>query len=230
MYKRLLLLCVVSCCVTVFGQDAVPPAGFESLFDGKTLEGWNGDPAFWSVQDGCLTGTSTPENPVKESSHLIYTGKPASDFEFRADFKLVGGNSGIMYRAVKDPKRQWGLNGYQADMDTDNQYTGIVYGEGIGGILVLRGQSCSVDDSRKPQVQQTFANSDDLKKIIKRNDWNSYTIIAKGNVMTQFINGVKISEIIEQSDAMPKSGTFGFQIHPGPPMTVQYKNVYLKKF
>ena len=161
--------------------------------------------------------------------HIAWMGEPVSDFELLIDFKLTHGNSGVMYRSTKDARRKWGLMGYQADMDSNNSYTGIMYGEEIGGILTGRGQKCKIGTDRKAVVLEQFATSDELAKKINFEDWNSYRIVVKGNVMTHYINGVMMSQTIEEDPSQLKSGTFGMQIHPGPPMTVQFKNIYLKK-
>ena len=222
------VFCLLLWFAPVLAEEPVDRPGSVCLFDGRTLSGWEGDPVFWSVCDGCLTAISSPENPVQYSSHLIWTGQPVGDFELLVDFRLESGNSGVMYRSVRDPGRKWGLNGYQADMDAANAYTGIVYGEGIGGILVQRGQECKIGADRKPVVVAAFGDSAELARIIKTGDWNTYKIVAQGAQITQYINGVKVSQLIEEDPAAVKAGTFGFQIHPGPPMKVQFKNIYLK--
>ena len=103
-----LLVAFTLCASFAFAEDNQAPEGYVSLFDGKTLTNWEGDPTFWSVQDGCITGVSTPEHKVPYSMHIAWTGEPASDFELLIDFKLTNGNSGVMYRAAKDARRQWG--------------------------------------------------------------------------------------------------------------------------
>ena len=104
-----------------------------------------------------------------------------------------------------------------------------MYGEEIGGILTGRGQKCKIGIDRKAVLLEQFASSDELAKKINFEDWNTYRIVVKGNVMTHYINGVLMSETIEEDPSMLTTGTFGMQIHPGPPMTVQFKNIYLKK-
>ena len=83
------------------GQAVAAEKGFKSIFDGKSLKGWNGDPKFWSVQDGAITGKTTKENPTKGNTFIIWDGGKTGDFDLRLDYKIVGGNSGIQYRSFK---------------------------------------------------------------------------------------------------------------------------------
>ena len=110
-----------------------------SLFDGKTLEGWDGDPRFWSVRDGVITGETTPDNPTERNTFLIWRGGTLGDFQLELDFRLVGGNSGIQYRSVE--RDNWVIHGYQADFDAAGQFSGILYEEGGRGILARSAHS-----------------------------------------------------------------------------------------
>src|SRR5579872_1593049 len=111
-----------------------------SLFDGKTLKGWTGNPDFWRVEDGTITGETTKDHMVKGNTFLIWEGgETKGDFEITAEFKLIGGNSGIQYRSFEVPGSKWVVAGYQADMDGDDHYTGIIYGERFRNILCPRG-------------------------------------------------------------------------------------------
>src|SRR5919201_593824 len=113
-------------------------AGFRSLFNGKDLAGWDGNPKFWSVKDGAITGQTTAENPLKENTFLIWRNGTVDDFELRLSYRLVGGNSGVQYRS-KD-LGNWVVAGYQADMEAGKKFTGILYEERGRGILAERGQ------------------------------------------------------------------------------------------
>lgn len=207
--------------------DKAAPEGFVSLFDGKTLTGWDGDPIYWSVQDGCLTGISTPEAPLKQNTFLVWTEGEVSDFELLVDFRLFNNNSGIQYRAFNAPGQKWRLFGYQGDI-AGVPHMGIVYGEGYRGILCPRGKQTTIGKDGKPVVTGTIGDAGELLKHIDLNGWNTYKIVAKGNVCTQYINGVKVSEIIDEDDVACFSGKLGFQMHVGPAMKVQFKNVFLK--
>ncbi len=226
------VFCVLNSVSAVFAEgipaDKPVPEGFTSLFDGKTLDGWDGDPAFWSVQDACLTGISTAEHPVTYNTFLIWKGGEVGDFELLADFCLTNHNSGIQYRAFENPGKPWSLGGYQGDI-AGTPYMGIVYGENYRGILCQRGEQCSIDENGKISVIGHVGDKDELLTHIAIDGWNTYRIVAKGNVCTQYINGYKVSELTDNDKAARFSGLLGFQLHAGPAMKVQFKNVFLKK-
>ena len=205
------------------------PEGFVSLFDGKTLNGWAGDDKYWSVENGCVTGRSTAETPVPYSMYLVWQGEPVGDFTLLADFRIdAGGNSGIEYRAWKDETRNFGLNGYQADI-SPGDIMGILYGEALGEIIAWRGESAAFDKDGKKSIKK-FADANEIAKSINMTGWNTYRVEARGNRFTEFINDVKTSELVDERPNSPKTGIFGLQIHPGPPTSFQYKNIFLKTY
>lgn len=222
------------CSGALFAQDETPPPtkeapeGFVSLFDGKSLEGWEGNDKYWSVENGCITGRSTEDNPVPYSTFLIWKGKPVGDFTLLADFRMVSGNSGIEYRAWKDERREFGLNGYQADISAGD-IMGILYGEALGEIIAMRGESAKYDKDGVKTIEK-FGDPAEIAKSIKMTGWNTYRVEARGNRFTEYINDVKTSELVDERASSPKTGIFGLQIHPGPPMFFQYKNIFLKTY
>ncbi len=204
--------------------------GFVSIFDGKTLDGWDGNPAFWSVKDGAITGQTTKENPTKGNTFIIWKGGLVGDFELKLDYRIVKGNSGIQYRSfrIKGPDR-WRLGGYQADFEAGKNYSGILYGERYRGILARRGQKTVIGDNHKPTVVGTVGDSKAIQKKIKHEDWNAYHVVAKGFHFVHRINGMVAIECTDEDKKMRKAaGLLGLQLHAGPPMTVQFKNIRIK--
>ena len=207
--------------------------GFKSIFDGKTLKGWNGDPKFWSIQDGAITGKTTKENPTKGNTFIIWEGK-TGNFDLRLDYKIIGGNSGIQYRSFKaDGPDEWRIGGYQADFEAGDTFSGICYGERFRGILSLRGKKTILtvgDDGKLKKEVEDFAKDADIAKAIKKEDWNSYRIVARNFNLTHYINGVKTTQVIDRDRKTRRAeGLLALQLHAGPPMNVQFKNIRIKE-
>ena len=207
--------------------------GFKSIFAGKTLKGWNGDPKFWSVQDGDISGKTTKENPTKGNTFIIWEGKPGN-FDLRLDYKIIGGNSGIQYRSFKaDGPDEWRIGGYQADFEAGDTFSGICYGERFRGILSLRGKKTILtvgDDGKLKKEVEDFAKDADIAKAIKKEDWNSYRIVARNFNLTHYINGVKTTQVIDRDRKTRRAeGLLALQLHAGPPMNVQFKNIRIKE-
>jgi acetyl esterase/lipase len=202
-----------------------------SIFDGKSLDGWDGNPEFWSVVDGAITGRTTKEKPTKGNTFLVYRGGTVDDFDLTLEYKIVGGNSGIQYRSVEKPEwGKWVIGGAQADIDSGTTYSGIYYDERFRGILAQRGQETNVGASGKPTVVKQFADTNALQGKIKKEDWNTYRIVAKGRESTHFINGEVMSRVTDDDPkGFRRTGLLALQLHAGPPMTVQFKNIKLKR-
>ena len=205
--------------------------GFVKIFDGKTLNGWDADTSFWRVEDGVIVGQVFPGKPLKTNTFLIWRGGQLSDFEFKAEYRISPeGNSGVQYRSEELKDIRYALKGYQADIDGADQYTGQNYEERGRGFLAMRGQKVVLKTNEKPVVTGSAGNSDSLKTLIKKDDWNEIHIIAKGNKMQHFINGVLMSEAVDEDSANSKSsGLLGMQVHVMPKMKVEYRNILLKK-
>ncbi len=206
--------------------------GFVSIFDGKSLEKWDGNPEFWTVEDGALTGTTTKDKPTKGNTFIIWRGGEVADFELTLDYKIVGGNSGIQYRSFEVPNEKWVIGGYQGDFEAGDTYSGILYGERYRGILANRGQKTVLKKENgkfKVEVAGSVGDTKEIQAKIKKEDWNSYRIVAKGNHFKHFINDVATIECTDEDDAARAKGVLALQLHAGPPMKVQFKNIKLKQ-
>ena len=205
-------------------------SGFQSIFDGKTLNGWDGDPMFWRVENGALVGESTPEKPVRVNTFAVWRGGQPKDFELKVEFRINSNNSGIQYRSVElNDVGKWILKGYQADIDFQNTYTGQLYEERGRGFLAMRGQAALLQQGLRPRVVASLQAEDELKGLIKVNDWNQFHVIARGNLLVHILNGRLIAQAIDddlQNRAM--GGLLGFQMHTGAPMKVEFRNIWLK--
>lgn len=229
MFRIALLLLLPLIGVTSFAQDGKPDKnGFVSLFNGKNLTGWTGDADLWSVEDGAITGKTRGKDHLQYNKFLIWNAK-AADFELRAKFRLEGNNnSGIQYRSKRAPDRGENvLVGYQADIHANANYTGMLYDEQGRGIIANRGQKVTVKADGTKHVEKLDGKFDsvDLTK------WHDLTIIARGNRLIHKIDGVTTVEIIdEQKSEREVDGLIGLQVHRGPAMKVQFKDVRLKRF
>ena len=225
MKTHLLLAAGLLATVSAVAADA----GFKPLFNGKDLTGWNGNPKLWSVKDGTIQGQTTAENPTKGNTFLIYTNGEVADFELRFSYKIDGGNSGVQYRSKVIDEAKFVCSGYQADIDSTPRYSGMNYEEKARTILAERGQKVTIGADGKREIEK-FGDPAELQAKIKNEDWNDYRIVAKGNHLEHYINGVLMSEVIDnQKDKAATSGVLALQAHQGPPMTVQFKELRIKE-
>lgn len=231
--SALAALLVSAFALPVMAQDD----GFVSIFNGKDLTGWAGDENLWSVEDGCITGTTNDtDKRITQNQALYYTeDMDIGDFEIRFDFKISNwGNSGLYYRGwfLEEPEK-FRMGGYQGDFDGSATYSGIMYGEALRGILANLGTVSRVTPSGKIETVASFATPEEIRKNVKIEDWNHYEISAHGYVFVHKINGVVTSVFVDEDsdDVRRASGVLGWQLHVGDGgMKVQVKNIYLKKF
>ena len=207
---------------------------FDSIFNGKSLDGWEGDPRYWRVDAGDMVGEITPETVVKSNTFLIWRGGEPADFELKVDYRITAaGNSGINYRSVAvpdkvTPSNRYAMRGYQCDIDGQRRYTGNNYEEKGRLFLAVRGDVTRVTGKRKPNVLARIGDSTELGKQI-RDDWNTVHIIARGNVLMHLVNGALMSVTIDDDgQGRTMKGSLGVQVHVGPPMQVRYRNWRLK--
>jgi hypothetical protein len=205
-------------------QDAVP------LFNGTSLDGWQGDPKFWKVEDGTITGQTTAETPTEGNTYLIWGQGEVDDFELTAEYKIQSGNSGIQIRSFLLPDRPWGVGGYQADIEAGELRNGSLFGENFRGMLADRGQKNVIGDDHKPRVTGQTAPEEALKGAVKQGDWNEYRIVAKGFTIQNYINGQLTAELTDEDSQMKRrGGLLALQLVPGAPMKVQFRNIKLKR-
>lgn len=220
--------------------------GFIAIFDGQSLDGWEGDSVYWRVENGLLIGEITPETILKNNTFLIWKGGEPADFELKLEFKISeSGNSGINYRSERFQELPYALRGYQADIDGKNTYTGQNYEERKRTTLAYRGQKTEIQPQDPPGVLRDYVEKnawkgllvvedlgdrDSLKNLIHAEDWNSMHLIINGNVLQHYVNGVLMSEV-EDNDSVNRSskGHLGVQVHVGPPMKVEFRNILLKE-
>lgn len=202
-------------------------AGEQTLFNGKDLEGWDGAPGWWRVEDGAITTESTPEKPCPAPTYLTWTGGQPADFELRADFKLSAqANSGIQIRSETRPN--WDTFGYQADMTGDGQLIGFVYHH-AHGLVAGRGQKVTFAADGTKAVE-ALGDPAALLKHFKPGEWNTYRIVCRGPEMSLYINNVLMSQCTDlRAPPSAAKGILALQMHPGPPMKAQFRNIVLKK-
>ena len=210
------------------------------LFDGKTLEGWRGDPTFWTVEDGCIVGRATPENPCTTTTYLHHA-TPYRDFIIEFEIKLegAGANSGLQYRSTPKPPDQgdgYDLSGYQADIDQRHAYTGILYETYGRGIAVGRGQRIRFEKDRSKREIEPARPDADLKKLLQKVDadpktggWHRYRVIADGRRLEHWIDGELFMVAEDHDPRFTPEGIFALQVHSGPPMVVKARNIRVRK-
>jgi len=205
--------------------------GFDLIFDGKTLNGWDGDPKYWRAENGVLVGEITPETIIKQNTFLIWRGGVTKDFELKVEYRISSaGNSGINYRSVELPGQKWVMAGYQADIDSQNRYTGQNYEERGRTFLALRGQFTRNEEGKKARVVASLGDSKELQSYIKNDDWNEFHVIARGNVLIHILNGHVMSMVVDDDPPRRRfEGLLGVQVHVGPPMKIEYRNFRLKR-
>jgi hypothetical protein len=200
----------------------------KALFNGKDLTGWDGEPGWWRVEDGAITSESTPEKPCTAATYLYWKGGMPKDFELRAEFKLSAkANSGIQIRSEARPK--WDTFGYQADMTGDGGLVGFVYHH-KHGLIAGRGEDVAIGADGKKTVTP-LGDPKELLKAYKAGDWNTYRVVCRGAEITLWLNGVKMCHYTgPAADAEAPGGLIALQMHPGPPMKAQFRNMALQEF
>ncbi|MCR9294195.1 MAG: DUF1080 domain-containing protein [bacterium] len=236
MLSLLLILAVLS--QSLPAEEPLEP-GFQAIFNGQDLSGWKGDEKYWRAEDGVLIGQTTPDNPTPKNTFLIYEAAEFGDFELRFSYRVDGGNSGVQYRSQLTS--QWVVKGLQADFEDKmhegkDRFSGMFFEENgrmfmgqRGDVVVVRTNSA---DLRKPKIEKIASVGDpvELETVIRRDDWNDYTVIARGNVFIHIINGRVMSIGIDEDPAnYRESGIIAWQLHSGPPLKIQMKNIRIRE-
>ncbi len=210
--------------------------GFTQIFDGTSLKGWEGDPTYWRVEAGTLVGEIKPETVVKSNTFIIWRGGRPKDFELKLDYRITAaGNSGINYRSASvpdpvTPTNKFALRGYQFDLDGGKRYVGNNYEEKGRLFVGVRGQVTRVVGTRPPVVLSTLGDPAALAGAAT-DDWNAVHLIIRGNTLVHMLNGQLMSVTIDDDAAnRPADGLLGVQVHVGPPMKVEYRNIRLKNW
>ena len=200
-------------------------AEWKSLFNGKDLTGWSGDPRLWKVEQGVIIGeTNATDKKLATNSFLIWQGGEPADFELEYQARITGNNSGMQYRSKVFDAAAWRVSGYQMDLHPNQPYLGMLYEEGGRGISCLRGQRVKL--AAKPEVTGKLEIPD-----VKLEEWNSYRIVARGNVLQHFVNGKLAAEVTDVDPAKQAAkGVIAIQVHAGPAMKVEFKDMRLQEF
>jgi hypothetical protein len=227
--------------------------GYTSIFDGRTLARWEGQPGLWRVEDGAIVGETSSDMFAPyafPNTFLIYRGITAKDFDLKLEIKVEkGGGSGIQYRSSvgtqpsqpagkanegRDPR--WSMIGPQADFwfpvnEQAKDYSGQLYSQNTGlGIVAWRGQVVHSLAGKGPQLLGLIGDRGKLGASVNDGAWNQYTIIARGGVILHILNGQLMAVLVDDDPASSNNvpGLFGLQVE-GVPCKVSFRNLWLRK-
>lgn len=245
MLRLLMLTLLVSATAVCAADDldlSAPPEGnMETIFNGKDLTGWDGDPKLWSVRDGVIHGETTEDVKANGNTFIIWKGGTLKDFELRLSFRCTAtNNSGIQYRSThitEKPRNAWVVRGYQHEIRNENKLPsvpGFIYDE--GGFTGKRGRICLVgeqavwEDDGKKVIRNDLIDQAGFKKLMKIDDWNDVVIIAKGRHIRHYLNGKLILDFTDHPDRALTEGILALQLHAGKPMWTEFKDIRLRQF
>jgi hypothetical protein len=198
---------------------------FESLFDGKSLNGWSGADELWRVENGIIVGETTTAGQITNNSFLVWRDGDAGDFELHVRIRVLGdNNSGIQYRSGEYAPHR--IVGYQCDVHPAPVANGMAYEEGSArGMLSPRGQLMHISPSGHKNVRCRLA---DLSLFPIR-EWNTYSIIAHGHRISHLINGVSTAAVIDEQKGASR-GLIAIQLHAGKPVRVEVTDIRLRRY
>ncbi|MCC6486189.1 MAG: DUF1080 domain-containing protein [Candidatus Hydrogenedentes bacterium] len=227
-------LAVIMVAVCANAQEAAPvEEGYESIFDGKTLAGWAvADPSFWSVEDGAITAKITPEHPTERNHYLVYQGGKLGDFELKLRHRIMSKetvNGGFQFRSeIFNGEIPDDCRGYQVDNNTNTPWLVRLYDEFGRHDLALRGEKTVFGpDGSKNTTPLAEAVGEPWFKL---DEWHEYHLICRGAELTLKVDGRLVAEVVDNDPKQQDfAGILALQLHSGPPMTVQFKDIRLKK-
>ncbi len=201
--------------------------GWRDIFNGKDFTGWDGEPGWLRVEEGSITAESTQEKPCKRCTYLFWKDGAPADFELRADFRLSPeANSGIQIRSERRPT--WDAFGYQADMSGDGRLAGFVYHH-KRGLIADRGRDVTISPEGKKD-ERVIGDPDELLAVFRKGEWNNYRIVCRGPKIELYVNGELMCRFTDlDKSGSASSGVIALQMHPGPPMKVQFRNIRLRE-
>ena len=237
-----LSICLLFCSAIAFVQvdlNAAEPAGeWKTIFNGKDLSGWDGDPRLWSVKDGVIHGETTPENAAKGNTFLIWQDGRTKDFELKITFRCnAANNSGIQYRSTHvtegNPSNPWVVSGYQHEIRNENEFpniSGFIYEEkGKRGRMCMVGERV-IWDTEKHIAREQVITEEDFIKNFHLNDWNEVRIVAQGHNLQHYMNGKLILDCTDNHPELARTdGVLALQLHAGKPMWAEYKDIQIRE-
>lgn len=239
MLRALFVAAVLALPQWSYAVETVPaePEGMQSIFNGKDLTGWSGDPRLWSVKDGVIHGETTAENPTKGNTFIIWKDGVLKDFDLRLTFRCnATNNSGIQYRSKHITEKvgnEWVVRGYQHELRNEIKFpntSSFIYDEGGSrGRVCLVGERAVSDTEGKKTVNETLIDEAGFAKLFKLDDWNDVVIRGKGNRIQHYLNGQLILDFTDNDAKRALSeGILALQLHAGKPMWVEFKNIRVK--
>jgi hypothetical protein len=238
------LFCLLAFSISAPAADspqAAPPEteGMRSIFNGKDLTGWDGDPRLWSVCDGAIRGETTPENKAQGNTFLIWKDGQTKNFELRLSFRVSSANnSGVQYRSTRvtdeKAKNKWVVRGYQHEIRNSGELpsvAGFIYEEGgKRGRMCLVGEKTVWGADGEKKVTGTLIDAAAYAKLFRVDGWNDVVIVGQGHNIKHFLNGRLILDCTDNHPEFARlDGILALQLHGGEPMWAEYKNIRIKE-
>ncbi len=243
MLRRSILLALVvtgwgASSSAVRGDAPAEPDDMVPLFNGRDLQGWDGDPRLWSVRDGAIRGETTEHQKTDGNTFLIYQPQTLADFELRLSFRCnATNNSGIQYRSSRvsndHAANRWVVHGYQHEIRNEVRLpdvAGFIYDEGGSrGRLCLIGEHATWGADGQKSVLATFMDQTGFEKTFRLNDWNDVVIIAQGSRFRHYLNNTLVVDFTDRDPQHARqSGILALQLHAGAPMWAEFRSIRMR--